>query len=72
MAVILDLMTLFLGGGYLIALAAGQTTGNGFNLKGAPALLLIAIIAVYFFVLRRYAGGTLWDRILGIKRPQPP
>jgi len=71
-AVILDLITLFLIGGYVIADVTGNTTPTGFHLTGAPALLLLAVMAIYFFVLRRYAGGTLWDRILRIKRPQPP
>jgi hypothetical protein len=36
-----------------------------------PALVLFALIAVYFYVCRRHLGGTLWDRILRIARPQP-
>jgi hypothetical protein len=71
LAVILDLITVFFGGGWLIGWTTGQTTSSGFNLEGGPALVLFAVIAVYFFVGRRYAGGTLWDRILRIGRPQP-
>ena len=67
----LDFITVFFLGGYLIGMATGQTTPNGFNLHGWPAFLLFAIIVAYFVVGRRYAGGTLWDRILGIRRPQP-
>jgi hypothetical protein len=70
-ASILDLITVFLGGGYLIGLATGSLTAEGFSLAGWPALLLFALIGVYFFVGRRLAGGTLWDRVLGIARPQP-
>jgi hypothetical protein len=71
LATVLDLITVFFGAGYLIGVATGQTTSNGFNLHGGPALLLFAVMVAYFVVGRRYAGGTLWDRILGIRRPQP-
>lgn len=70
-AVLLDLITTFAGFGMAIATATGSTTSSGFNLEGWPALILFALIAIYFFIGRRYAGGTLWDRILGIARPQP-
>jgi hypothetical protein len=55
----------------LIAWLTGSTTPNGFNLSGWPALLLFALIVTYFVVGRRFAGGTIWDRILRIHRPQP-
>jgi hypothetical protein len=70
-AFILDFFTVFFIGGVLIGWATGQTTAGGFELEGAPALVLFAIIVAYFVILRRYAGGTLWDRILRIQRPQP-
>jgi hypothetical protein len=70
-AAILDLFTVFFGGGMLIGWATGGTTSSGFDLTGWPALLLFASIVGYFFVGRRYAGGTIWDRIFGIGRPQP-
>lgn len=70
-ASILDFFTVLFVGGYAIALLSGGLTGDGFNLNGGPAFGLFALIAVYFFVGRRYAGGTLWDRILRIGRPQP-
>jgi hypothetical protein len=71
-APILDFLTVFFAGGYLIGLATGSRTPGGFNLNGWPAVLLFAVIAAYFLVGRRLAGGTLWDRIFGIGRPQPP
>jgi hypothetical protein len=71
-ASILDFFTVFLVAGYLIGAATGDITPGGtFNLNGWPALLLFAIIIAYFFFGRRYAGGTLWDRIFRIGRPQP-
>ena len=70
-ASILDFLTIFFGGGMLIGWASGNTTPSGFNLQGVPALILLALIVVYFYVGRRLVGGTLWDRIFGIRRPQP-
>lgn len=71
-AAILDFLTVFFVGGYLIGLATGNTTAEGFNLTGLPALALFALIVIYFYVGRRWAGGTLWDWIFRIRRPQPP
>lgn len=62
-AAVLDFLTVFFIGGYLIASFTGETTGDGFNLTGASALLLFALIILYF-VGARFAGGTLWQRIL--------
>lgn len=70
-ALLLDFCTVGFGGGYLIALSTGETTGRGFHLHGASALALWALFVIYFFVGWRYAGGTLWDRIFRIGRPQP-
>jgi hypothetical protein len=70
-ASILDFFTIFLVGGYVIALLTGGRVEDGFNLEGGPAVTLVALIAIYFYVGRRYTGGTLWDRIFSIERPQP-
>lgn len=66
-AAILDFLTIFFVAGYVIAQFTGETTQDGFQLSGASALLLFAIIAAYFVVGRKYAGGTLWQRILGAR-----
>ena len=58
-------------GGCAIGAATGGLQPGGFNLEGWPAVLLFALIVAYFYVGRRVAGGTLWDRFFGIKRPQP-
>jgi hypothetical protein len=70
-ASILDFLTVFIAGGCAIAYLTGSFTANGFSLTGWPAGLLLALIAAYFLVGRRLAGGTFWDRIFGIGRPQP-
>jgi len=65
-AAILDFITIFGFGGYLVAKFTGNTTDGGFQLEGMPALVLFALIIAYF-VLGRYLGGTLWQRILRTK-----
>ena len=70
-ASILDFIMAFAVGGYLIGAATGGLQAGGFNLEGWPAALLFALIVAYFYVGRRIAGGTLWDRFFGIGRPQP-
>ena len=73
-AAILDFLMVFFLAGYAIAKATGAPApegGVGFQLTGAPALTLFAVIVVYFVLGRKVLGGTLWDRILGIHRPQP-
>ena len=66
-AAILDFFTVFLIGGIAIANLTGDTTSGGFELDGIPALVLFAVIAVYF-VLGHKLGGTLWQRILKTRR----
>ena len=63
-AAILDFFTIFIVGGDIIGKMTGESTDGGFNLEGGPALLLFALIVVYFVVGRKYAGGTFWQRIL--------
>jgi hypothetical protein len=71
LAATLDFFTAFAVFGWLIGHFTGHTTDNGFNLTGGWALLFAAAMIAYFYIGRRVAGGTLWDRILGIGRPQP-
>jgi hypothetical protein len=70
-APILDYIMVFSVGGYLIGSATGSLEPAGFELYGWPAALLFALVVAYFYVGRRVAGGTLWDRFFGIGRPQP-
>lgn len=64
MAAILDFLTVFLIGGFVIGSLTGGTTDGGFKLSGLPAVILFVLIAAYFWVGYRYSGGTLWQRIL--------
>ncbi len=57
--------------GSVLGWLTGNLTSSGFNLNGAPALALFVVIIAYFYLGRRHAGGTLWDRVFGIARPQP-
>lgn len=67
LAAILDFITIFALGGWVIARFTGNLTENGFQLTGVPALILFALIIAYF-VLARRMGGTLWQRILRARR----
>ena len=71
LATFLDLVTSFFAIGYMIGLATGRATTSGFKLEGGAAILLFGLIVAYFAIGRLFAGGTIWDRILGISRPQP-
>ncbi|MEZ5870347.1 MAG: hypothetical protein R3D32_00630 [Nitratireductor sp.] len=66
-AAILDFFTIFFVGGYIIAKLTGNTTEGGFELNGTPALVLFAVMIAYFWLGSKYAGGTLWQRILKVR-----
>ncbi|MGB8814663.1 MAG: RDD family protein [Paracoccaceae bacterium] len=63
---ILDFLLVFLVGGYAIAKFTGDTTEAGFELNGAPALVLFALVIGYFVVFNKFLGGTVFKRIFGI------
>ena len=63
-AAILDFLTIFFVGGFVVGYLSGGLTGDGFDLKGGPALILFALIIAYFVVARKFAGGAIWQRIL--------
>ena len=67
LAAILDFFMVFFVGGYAIGHFTGNTTDEGFDLKGGPALLLFAIVILYFIVFRRFLGGTVFQRLLGAR-----
>ncbi len=64
LAAILDFATVFFGGGYAIGYLTGSVTPEGFKLEGMPALILFALIIIYFVAGSKYLGGTIWQRIL--------
>jgi len=66
-----DFCTVYYGGGYLIDLAVGEPSKHGGYFHGIIALAHLAVVVLYFIVGWLYAGGTLWDRIFRIPRPQP-
>ena len=66
-AAILDFLFVLFVGGYAIGYMTGNLTDEGFNLTGGPALILFAIIILYFIVFTRYLGGTLFQRLLGAR-----
>jgi hypothetical protein len=66
-AAILDFIFVFAIAGNAIASMTGNTSEEGFELKGGPAFILFAIVILYFVVFTRYLGGTLWQRLLGVR-----
>lgn len=68
-AAILDFFTVFVLGGVGIASVTGDTVEGGFKLEGVPALILFALIVIYFVVGVK-TGGTLWQRILKVRKAE--
>jgi len=68
LAFFLDLITAFFVLGYVVGALMGGLTEDGFQLSGMPALVLFALIIVYYIVFNRYLGGTVWKHILRAKR----
>ena len=66
-AAILDFIFVFAIAGYLIAKFTGNVTDEGFDLKGGPAFLLFAIVILYFLIFTRFLGGTVFQRLLGVR-----
>ena len=52
----LDFLTVFFVGGYVIGALTGNLSSDGFKLDGLPALLLFAVIALYFYLGWRKLG----------------
>ncbi len=68
LAAILDFALAFGGGGYAIASLTGDTTANGFELNGMPALILFAGVIAYFLIFNKFLGGTIFRHLLGATR----
>lgn len=67
LAFILDLFGSFFLFGYVIGMITGDTTENGFSLNGLPAIILFALVILYFVGMGRYGGGTVFQRLLRAK-----
>jgi len=65
-AIIIDTVILFIVG-WIIALLFGSTTTMGFNLSGAPALLLFLIAFAYYIVMEAQKGATVGKMLLGLR-----
>jgi hypothetical protein len=65
LAGILDFLLVFFVGGYLVAMLTGGATEGGFQLNGWPALLLLALVILYFWGMKRI-GGTVFQRLFGL------
>lgn len=66
-AAILDFFFIFIVGGYVVARFTGGATEGGFELQGMPAFALFGIVILYFIVFSRFLGGTLFQRLLGVR-----
>ena len=66
-AAALDFIFVFFIAGYFVGYLTGNLTKGGFELSGAPALVVFAAIALYFVIFAKFLGGTLWQRALGVR-----
>ncbi len=67
LAAILDFIFVFAIFGYAIGSMTGGLTQGGFELHGGPALILFALVILYFVIFTRFLGGTLFQRLLGVR-----
>src|SRR5439155_4254523 len=65
-AVIVDSILLFIVG-YAIASIMGGTAPSGFDLRGGPFFLWLAIGLGYYIVMEAQFGWTLGKRLVGLK-----
>ena len=67
LAAVLDFFFVFYVAGYAVGYSTGNLTNDGFELTGAPVLIVFALVAAYFVVFTRFLGGTFWQRILRVR-----
>jgi uncharacterized RDD family membrane protein YckC len=65
-AIIIDSILLMVIG-WALALVMGSTSGAGFGLEGAPALLWFLIAMAYYVVMEVTSGGTIGKKVMGLK-----
>jgi len=66
-AAALDFFFAFFVAGLSVGYLTGNLTKGGFELHGAPALVVFAAIPLYFVVFTKFLGGTVWQRVLGVR-----
>ena len=66
-AAVLDFVFVFFIAGYVVGYLTGNLTKGGFELSGVPALVVFAAIALYFVIFAKFLGGTVWQRVLGVR-----
>jgi hypothetical protein len=69
LAVVLDALCVFFIAGFAVGYLTGNLTdgGGGFELKGTPALIVLFLVGGYFAVFTKFLGGTVWQRVLGVR-----
>ncbi|RDV00626.1 hypothetical protein [Trinickia dinghuensis] len=65
-ASIFDFVTIFWIAGYVISGLMGGRTDGGFSLKGTSALILFAVVIVYFVVCHKFFRGAIWRHIFRV------
>lgn len=63
----LDFLTAFVVFGYSVGRLAGTNTEVGIKLDASGWIVVALLIAAYFWVDRKFLGGTLWQRVLKIR-----
>jgi hypothetical protein len=66
-AAALDFVFAFFVAGYVVGYLTGNLTKGGFALNGLQALVVFAAIALYFVIFAKFLGGTVWQRMLGVR-----
>jgi hypothetical protein len=66
-AAVLDFIFVFAIAGYAVGYLTGNLTDGGFDLKGGPAMIVFALVAIYFAAFTKFLGGTVWQRVLGAR-----
>jgi hypothetical protein len=69
LAAVLDTLFVFFITGFAVGYLTGNLTdgGHGFELKGTPALIVLFVVGGYFAVFTKFLGGTVWQRVLGVR-----
>jgi uncharacterized RDD family membrane protein YckC len=68
LAAIFDIISTFVGFGFLVASFTGGLIEHGFSLSGWAALLWLALTVAYFIVFNKFLGGTIGKWIFSARR----